>query len=55
MEEQIVSKFLDNVEEHPEISEEIKEVIRGLSDEDDFGGREKLAEGAWEVKGIDAD
>lgn len=55
MEDQIVSRFLNKIENHSEISEEITDVIEELSDEDDFGGRDRLAEGAWEVKEIDAD
>ena len=55
LEEQILNRFLDGLEENSEVSEEVVGVISDLSDEDDFGGRDQLEEMVLEVKEIDAD
>lgn len=55
LEEQILDRFLDGIADDPEVSAEIVEVVSDLSDEGDFGGRDRLEERVLEVKDIDAD
>jgi len=55
LEDQILSRFLDNIEENEEVSSEIEELVRDVSDEDDFGGRDQLEQKALEVKDVDED
>lgn len=55
LEDQIRGRFLEMIEENSDISEQVVEIVRELSDEDDFGGREQLESRVLEVKGSDED
>lgn len=55
LEDNIVSKFLDNLESADDVSEEVSDVISDLSDEDDFGGRDQIADLALEAVSDDED
>ncbi|WP_162989908.1 hypothetical protein [Natronorubrum halophilum] len=55
LEESIVDKFIDSLESSDIVSEEVSTVISGLSDEDDFGGRDQVAEQALEAVSEDED
>lgn len=55
LEEQMIERFLDGLDDDPAVSEAIVEMISNLSGEDDFGGRERLEHRVLEVSDIDAD
>lgn len=54
MEEEILSRFLQNVEDS-EVADEIKTVIAELSDEENFGDRERIKERILEEFDVDED
>lgn len=43
LEESIVNKFIGRLEESEDISEGISDAITGLSEQEDFGGRDRIA------------
>ncbi|WP_114578451.1 hypothetical protein [Saliphagus sp. LR7] len=55
LEDNIVSKFLDNLESSDEVTEEVSSAISDLSDEGDFGGRDQIADLALEAVSEDGD
>ena len=55
LEDQIIEKFLENLENSEKISAEVSDAVVDLSEDSDFGGREQLKENILEVKGLDAD
>lgn len=55
LEDSIVSQFVDNLESSDEVSVEVSGVISGYSGEDDFGGREQIAESVLEAVSDDED
>lgn len=50
LENQIIGTFLGNLESSRDISDEVVEVIERNSAEDDFGGRELVADQVLRVK-----
>jgi len=44
LEDSIVSQFLDNLESSNDVSEQVSSVISDFSEEDDFGGHDKIQE-----------
>lgn len=55
LEENIVDEFTDSLESSEEVSDEVSSVISNLSDEDDFGGRDQIAEQVLEEVSEDED
>lgn len=55
LEGNIVSNFIDNLESSDDVSEDVSSVISDLSDEDDFGGRDQIADLTLEAVSSDED
>ena len=55
LEESIVDKFIDTLESSDEVSKEVSTVISEVSEKDDFGGRDQVAEQVLEAVSEDED
>lgn len=55
LEDKIVSRFMENIDSNSDITAEVVDIMKGVSNESDFGGRDHLKDRILEVKARDED
>lgn len=55
IEQRIVERFLDKIESDDNVSNDVEEVIREHSSDNNFGGRDQIETEILDVRGYDED